>query len=188
MEQGRTDREASVADGDVVVLVSEAGEPTGTAPKLTAHVPPGRLHLAFSVVLYRIDGPVLLQQRAGTKYHFPLAWANSCCSHPRPGEDIVDSAERRVAEELGLCCRLTEVGTLTYRAVVPGLRACRARVRPRPRRKVVGEPVPDPTEVAALRWDVPGEVLVPAANSAPWLVPVLRLAERARAAGLAPPG
>ncbi|MGD0743247.1 MAG: isopentenyl-diphosphate Delta-isomerase [Acidimicrobiales bacterium] len=189
MEQGRTDREASVADGDVVVLVSEAGEPTGTAPKLTAHVPPGRLHLAFSVVLYRIDGPVLLQQRAGTKYHFPLAWANSCCSHPRPGEDIVDSAERRVAEELGLCCRLTEVGTLTYRASCPDSGLVEHEFDHVLVGTVVGEPVPDPTEVAALRWEEAGEVLAnPPANSAPWLVPVLRLAERARAAGLAPPG
>ena len=85
MANGGAGRPGSAKARDSVVLVNEDGEPIGTMAKLAAHEAPGRLHLAFSVVLYRSDGLVLLQQRAATKYHFPLIWANSCCSHPRPG-------------------------------------------------------------------------------------------------------
>lgn len=189
MVNGPKDGSSPAAGRDTVVLVNKAGEPTGTVAKLGAHAPPGLLHLAFSVVLYRPDGLVLLQQRAGTKYHFPLAWANSCCSHPRPGEGVVGSAERRVRDELGLDCRLAEVGTFTYRATCPVSGLVEHEFDHVLVGVVDGDPVPDPTEVTALRWAVPAEVIAaPPADSAPWLVPVLRLAERSRGAGAEPPG
>jgi isopentenyl-diphosphate delta-isomerase len=189
VDNGPTDDSFAVAGRDTVVLVDEAGEPTGIAAKLRAHAPPGLLHLAFSVVLYRPDGLVLLQQRAGTKYHFPLAWANSCCSHPRPGEGVVGSAERRVRDELGLDCRLAEVGTFTYRATCPVSGLVEYEFDHVLVGVVHADPIPDPTEVAALRWAVPAEVITaPPADGAPWLVPVLRLAERSRRTGAEPPG
>jgi len=181
VENGGARRSWPAKARDCVVLVDEDGEPIGSAAKLAAHEAPGRLHLAFSVVLFRSDGLVLLQQRAGTKYHFPLVWANSCCSHPQPGEDLVASAEQRVGEELGLACRLADVGTLTYRAVcrVSGLvehEFDHVLVG-----EVEGDPVPDPAEVAALRWAVAAEIVsAPPPDGAPWLVPVLSVAERAR--------
>src|SRR5579862_220184 len=95
----------------IVVLVDEEGRPVGRAEKLAAHQPPGVLHLAFSVVLYRGDGRLLLQRRAATKYHFPLHWANACCSHPSPGEDVAASAAHRVVEELGVECALAPAGS-----------------------------------------------------------------------------
>jgi len=166
---------------DTVVLVNEDGEPIGTMAKLAAHEAPGLLHLAFSVVLYRSDGLVLLQQRAATKYHFPLIWANSCCSHPRPGEDVVASAERRVGEELGLACRLADVGTLTYRAVCPVSGLVEHEFDHVLVGEVEGDPVPDPAEVAALRWAVAADIVTELPpDGAPWLVPVLTVAERAR--------
>lgn len=108
-----------MADRREVVLVDSEGRPIGTADKRAAHEPPGRLHLAFSVFLFGPDGTLLLQQRAAGKYHFGGAWANTCCSHPEPGEEVVVSATRRVREELGLSCELSPAGTFTYRAVDP---------------------------------------------------------------------
>ncbi len=171
----------AVGARDNVVLVDRKGTPIGTSPKLAAHAAPGHLHLAFSVVLYRPDGLVLLQQRAGTKYHFPLTWAISCCSHPRPGEGVVESAEARVQEELGLDCRLDEVGTLTYRVVCPVSGLVENEFDHVLVGVVTGDPDPDPAEVAAVRWAVAADVLTaPPPDSAPWLVPVLHLAEEAR--------
>lgn len=102
-----------------VVLVAPDGSPLASAPKLEAHQPPGSLHLAFSVFLHRPDGALLLQRRALGKYHFPGVWANACCSHPQPGDDLVASAELRVKEELGVSCALRDVGVFTYRATCP---------------------------------------------------------------------
>ena len=73
-----------------VVLVDGDGTPRGEASKRGAHEPPGLRHLAFSVFLFSPAGLLLLQQRASTKYHFPGIWANSCCSHPGPGEDPME--------------------------------------------------------------------------------------------------
>jgi isopentenyl-diphosphate delta-isomerase len=87
-----------------VELVDESGAPAGVAAKAAAHEAPGHLHRAFSVFLFS-PGPVprlLVQRRALSKYHFAGIWANTCCSHPAPGEDIVDSARRRLIEELGI--------------------------------------------------------------------------------------
>lgn len=164
---------------DTVVLVTEEGEVVGESAKLAAHESPGHLHLAFSVVLGRPDGRTLLQQRALSKYHFPGAWANACCSHPAPGEELVPSAEARVREELGVDCDLTDVGSLIYRATC----AHSGLVEYELDHVLVGEideePRPDPKEVAAIRWVDPGELLAnPPEAAAPWLRAVIELAQR----------
>ena len=169
---------------DTVVLVDPAGAVLGQAPKLAAHQAPGHLHLAFSVVLYDADGGVLLQQRAADKYHFPLYWANACCSHPGPGEDIAESAERRVHEELGLTAALSFAGTFVYRATDPGSGLVEHELD----HVFVGEMTavaePDPAEVAALAVVDPEEIFSARFDGliVPWLGQALRLAERLRAA------
>ncbi len=47
-------------------------------------------------------------------------WANSCCSHPKPHEDTLQAAQRRLNEELGFITPLTHVGSFTYHAEVSG--------------------------------------------------------------------
>lgn len=91
-----------MTDRTTVVLVDQEGRPTAIADKTGAHRAPGMLHLAFSVFVFSPQEDLLLQQRSRAKYHFPGVWAHTCCSHPGPGEDVVESAERRLAEELGL--------------------------------------------------------------------------------------
>jgi isopentenyl-diphosphate Delta-isomerase len=172
---------ASETNEREVVLVDERGRALGTSGKLAAHRSPGSLHLAFSVVLYRPDGRTLLQQRAATKYHFPLAWANACCSHPVPGQEVVVAAEERLWEEVGIRCQLSDVGTVTYRAEcsMSGL------VEHEFDHVLVGvtesEPRINPEEVAAVRWVMPRQVIdAPPGNLAPWLEKVLEVAESAR--------
>jgi len=70
----------------MVILVDENDNPIGECKKLEAHEK-GLLHRAFSVLLFNNKGEMLLQQRAKHKYHSPGLWTNTCCSHPRPGEE-----------------------------------------------------------------------------------------------------
>lgn len=103
--------------GDRVVLVDEDGRSIGTAPKLAAHED-GQLHRAFSIFLFNHDGDLLLQQRAHGKYHAAGQWSNTCCSHPRPGEEVGEAAHRRLPEEMGVETALTERFAFTYEAAM----------------------------------------------------------------------
>ena len=81
------------------------------------------LHRAFSVFLYS-DGKILIQQREKHKYHSGELWANSCCSHPRQGEEILVAAARRMEEELGIrqgACVLQEIDAFVYFQQYDGL-------------------------------------------------------------------
>lgn len=108
------------ARDDMLILVDGLDQEIGAESKWRTHVE-GLLHRAFSVVLVR-DGAAgpefLLAQRAAGKYHSAGLWANSCCSHPRAGEQLLDAAYRRVSEELGCkAVELREIAAFAYRAV-----------------------------------------------------------------------
>src|SRR3972149_2428433 len=100
---------------DEVVLVDERDAPTGTADKLAAHRS-GALHRALSVFVFDGSGRLLLQRRAADKYPSGGLWANTCCSHPRPGEDVTVAAHRRLREEMGFDCELSPAGSFVYPA------------------------------------------------------------------------
>ena len=100
-----------------VILVDENDNPVGLMKKMAAHDGP-HLHRAFSVFLFNGNGEMLLQQRAASKYHSPLLWTNTCCSHPRQGESVIEAATRRLQEEMGMQCELKEIFTFIYMAEV----------------------------------------------------------------------
>lgn len=142
-----------------VVLVDEAGRPQGTAPRLEAHQAPGLLHAAISVVVINDERQVLLQQRADVKELFGGYWSNSCCTHPRPGEDVREAAERRVYEELGMRVRDAQIaGSFLYWARDPSSTLVEYE-----RDTVVivwsdDRPEPSPAEISAWRWTSPSEL------------------------------
>jgi isopentenyl-diphosphate delta-isomerase len=98
-----------------VILVNEKDEQIGTMPKLEAHVK-GALHRAFSVFILNDKGELLLQQRAASKYHSPLLWTNTCCSHQRVGESNIKAGKRRLFEEMGFVTELKDVISFIYKA------------------------------------------------------------------------
>jgi isopentenyl-diphosphate delta-isomerase len=98
-----------------VILVNEQDIMTGALEKMEAHKK-GLLHRAFSVFIFNSKGEMLLQQRAISKYHSGGLWTNSCCSHPRPGEDTIAAAQRRLQEEMGFTIGLEKIFDFTYRA------------------------------------------------------------------------
>lgn len=101
---------------DNVILVDEADQEIGQCEKMKAHQK-ALLHRAISVMLYRYHHgqlEFLLQKRHLQKYHCGGLWANTCCSHPRPGESTLAAAERRLFEEIGVKLALKEIGHFTY--------------------------------------------------------------------------
>jgi isopentenyl-diphosphate delta-isomerase len=153
---------------DSVVLLDDDGRPVGTAPRATVHDAATRLHLAFSCYLLDGDGRLLLTRRAVTKRTWPGVWTNSFCGHPRPGEDSAAAVVRYAAHELGtavtdLRCVLPD---FRYRAVdasgVVENELCPVYVA-----RIDGPLVPNPEEVAELRWLTQSE-LRGALTAAPW--------------------
>lgn len=133
-----------------VILVDARDTPIGTADKLEAHRS-GRLHRAFSVFVFNDRDELLLQRRADHKYHSGGLWSNTCCSHPRPGEETESAARRRLGEEMGFSCPLEPVSAMVYRADVgSGL------VEHEYDHLLIGRwngtPRPDPGEVSEWRW------------------------------------
>ncbi|MBA5630030.1 isopentenyl-diphosphate Delta-isomerase [Moheibacter lacus] len=100
---------------EFVVLVDEKDQQLGLMEKQQAHVA-GLLHRAFSVFVFNSNGELLLQQRAADKYHSPLLWTNTCCSHPRKNETYLEAAHRRLQEEMGFDCELEEKFHFIYKA------------------------------------------------------------------------
>lgn len=108
---------------DQVILVDENDNQIGTCNKYDAHRTDlgAKLHRAFSLFLFEPkEGRLLLQKRSEYKLTFPLIWANTCCSHPSPNEDVISASKRRSKFELNIDINkisdLKEVGVFLYKA------------------------------------------------------------------------
>ena len=139
-----------------VILVNERDEEIGTMPKMEAHEK-AVLHRAFSVFVMNAKGETMLQQRAAEKYHSPLLWTNTCCSHQRLGETNIQAGKRRLQEEMGFQTELRELFSFIYKApfdnglteheldhVMLGY--------------YEGEPKINEDEVASWKWMTPGDI------------------------------
>jgi isopentenyl-diphosphate delta-isomerase len=169
----------------LVELVDRAGKAIGACPVHQAHTAPGRLHRAFSVVLYDPAGRLLLQQRAAVKTRFALRWSNACCGHPAPGQAPAAAAKTRLAEELGITAAqitpLVEAGVHRYHAADAATRYVEyewdhvfvATL-------THGVPAANESEVHGVRWASPGplaaEIAARPDDFTPWLAGVLDVA------------
>jgi isopentenyl-diphosphate delta-isomerase len=84
-----------------VILVDENDSVVGTMDKIEAHRL-GKLHRAFSILVFNSQGKMILQKRAKAKYHSGGLWTNTCCSHPNPGEEISSAVKRQLLHEMGI--------------------------------------------------------------------------------------
>lgn len=100
---------------EFVILVDEKDNKIGLMPKMQAHEE-ARLHRAFSVFILNDKNEIMLQQRAAHKYHSPLLWTNTCCSHQRDGESNLEAGKRRLQEEMGFTVELKELFSFIYKA------------------------------------------------------------------------
>ena len=100
---------------ELIILVDEYDNELGLMEKLEAHQK-GLLHRAFSVFLLNDSNQLLLQKRALNKYHSPGLWTNTCCSHPRDGESVINAGIRRLSEEMGFETELNTLFSFIYKA------------------------------------------------------------------------
>ena len=134
-----------------LIAVDEHDRETGVVKKMAAHRE-GILHRAFSIFVFDEAGRLLLQRRAAGKYHSGGLWSNTCCSHPRAGESLLEAAPRRLREEMGFTCPLRAVFGFVYRAALDG-----GLVEHEFDHVVVGRfqgaPAPDLREVGEWKWE-----------------------------------
>ena len=100
---------------EMVILVDKHDNQLGLMEKIEAHKK-AILHRAFSVFILNDNNELLIQQRALSKYHSPALWTNTCCSHPRNGESVLDAGTRRLNEEMGFETELYSLLSFIYRA------------------------------------------------------------------------
>ena len=99
-----------------IALVDLDDQITGYCEKMAVHRN-GLLHRAFSLFIFNEKGEMLIQKRSRNKYHSGGLWTNACCSHQRKNEELSDAVHRRLREELGFDCALTEAFSFVYRTV-----------------------------------------------------------------------
>ena len=98
-----------------VVLVDQNNNEIGTEDKLNAHKK-GLLHRAFSIFIFNDNYQILLQKRSDVKYHSAGLWSNTCCSHPYNDKPLVEYANTRLIQEMGIQSNLKEFFSFIYRA------------------------------------------------------------------------
>ncbi len=99
---------------EYLILVDKNDKPIGTEEKVKCHLPNGKLHRAFTILLFNKDGKLLLTRRSQSKMLWPRDWDGTVASHPRQSETYVSSAERRLPEEIGVSCKLDYLFKFEY--------------------------------------------------------------------------
>lgn len=139
---------------DTVILTDEHGTEMGTMEKRLAHEGNGTLHKAFSIFIFRNNREeLLLQKRSEQKMLFGGYWANTCCSHPRNGEELIQVAMERLQEECGFTSPLHVIGSFIYHAADPRGHGAENEYDT----VLVGEVedivlAPNPEEIAEMKW------------------------------------
>lgn len=99
---------------EYLILVDKDDNPVGTEEKVRCHLPDGKLHRAFTVLLFNKKNQLLLTRRSPSKMLWPGDWDGTVASHPRKDETYVSSAERRLPEEIGASCKLDYLFKFEY--------------------------------------------------------------------------
>ena len=141
-----------------VILVDQSDCPLGKMEKIEAHQK-ALLHRAFSVFILNDKNELMLQQRAAHKYHSPLLWTNTCCSHQKEGETNIEAGKRRLQEEMGFEANLEEAFHFIYKAPFDnGL--CEHELDHVLIGHFQGEPLINKQEVNSWKWEAIDAILI----------------------------
>ena len=99
---------------EYVILVDQNDNPIGKEDKVKCHLPNGKLHRAFTALIFNGEGKLLLTKRSESKMLWPNYWDGTVACHPRESETYVSSAERRIPEEIGISCKMNYINKFEY--------------------------------------------------------------------------
>ena len=173
---------------EYVILVNSEDVPIGLEEKVRCHMPDGRLHRAFTALLFDDSGRLALARRSPEKMLWPGYWDGTFASHPREGETYVSSSQRRMPEEMGCTCDMDYLFKFEYHAgyrdVGSENEICAVLMGIVRTSEV--EIVPD--EITQVRWLGSDELASEASNApetfCPWMLLALHLLDRSDAAML----
>lgn len=138
-------------NNDSILLVDESDNVIGTADKEKVHKD-GLLHRAFSIFIFNDEGELLMHKRAGSKYHSPGLWTNTCCSHQLSMNGEMQYIHNRLRKEMGIDTELAFLFKHHYRAEFEN-----TLVENEYDHVYFGiynaDPVPDPEEVSDWSWN-----------------------------------
>jgi isopentenyl-diphosphate delta-isomerase len=103
-------------DSEMLFVVDEQDNVVDYKSKIACHRGNGILHRAFSLFIFNSRRELMVQQRAAQKHLWPLFWSNTCCSHPRKGEELDEAIRRRLMEEIGISTGLKYLFKFQYQA------------------------------------------------------------------------
>lgn len=114
MKSSRSEKNSIEIENVYINLVNKKGIRIGAIDKLEAHKQ-GKLHEAFSILIFNKNRELLIQRRALNKYHSGGLWTNTCCSHPKVNEELKAAVRRRLKEEMGFNCNLKKIDSVIYK-------------------------------------------------------------------------
>ena len=165
---------------EYVILVDKNDNPIGKEEKVKCHLPNGKLHRAFTAILFDKEGRLLLTRRSSSKMLWPGDWDGTVASHPRESETYISSAERRMPEEIGIPCKMDYLFKFEYHVPYKDIGSenemCGTligMVDKNPKFSLVDE------EISELKWITPKELIFELKNNAkiycPWMLIALYL-------------
>lgn len=104
---------------EILPLVNEYGDVTGSITRGMAHNGSKYLHPVVHMHVFNSKGEIYLQKRPDWKDVQPGKWDTATGGHVDFGEDVETALRREIAEELGIKeCSYTRIGFYVYESAV----------------------------------------------------------------------
>ena len=98
----------------LLILTDKKGNQTGSSSRESCHQGLGKTHLAFMALIIDRQNNLILARRSKNKTLWALFWDASVVSHVLHGETVIEAANRRGKEEMGVDLEFKDIGAFYY--------------------------------------------------------------------------